>query len=115
MQHYYASNLPGPDGFHELHTLGCSHMPLSKTHLGMHAHCETALREARRTFRAIVRCHACCPPDSNHRPTVEMSAPTARANAGVPRNEGTGGNDRTTRRHAESSLRVVAMPNGAPS
>ena len=59
MSHYFINNHAADDGNHEVHALGCRHMPTDKAYLGNFEHVNEALIEARKDFWQSSTCKAC--------------------------------------------------------
>lgn len=60
MARYYVNNKAQANGDHEVHTTGCSHMPSDKKDLGDHDNCQSAVREAKKTYKQSNGCYWCC-------------------------------------------------------
>lgn len=59
---YYVNDAPRPNQKqHEVHKSGCIYMPSSKTNLGDHADCHSAVRKAKTTYKDADGCATCCP------------------------------------------------------
>ncbi|MGC4089426.1 MAG: hypothetical protein QM756_16365 [Polyangiaceae bacterium] len=56
---YYVNNNAQPTGEHEVHMTGCSYMPTSKTNLGDHATCQSAVRAAKQYYTNVDGCYYC--------------------------------------------------------
>ena len=62
MARYYVNRDSQPNGDHEVHTVNCSHPPLptNRLDLGEHPNCQSAVREAKRTYVKSNGCYYCC-------------------------------------------------------
>lgn len=62
MAHFYVNKNAQPNGGHEVHTTGCDHPPdaANRLSLGDHANCQSAVREAKRTYPTANGCCYCC-------------------------------------------------------
>ena len=60
---YYVNNNPQPTGEHEVHLEGCYwlNLAISKTSLGPHSSCASALIAARSFYSNVHGCAFCCP------------------------------------------------------
>lgn len=56
---YYVNNNAQPNGDHEVHKSGCSWMPTDKKNLGEHSNCQSAVREAKKTYPQSNGCFYC--------------------------------------------------------
>jgi hypothetical protein len=61
MSRYYVNNRPQSTGEHEVHKTGCSYMPTDKKDLGEHSSCQSAVREAKKTYPNSDGCYYCIP------------------------------------------------------
>lgn len=59
MADYYVNNEAQPNGDHEVHKSGCHRMPSSKTPLGDHATCHTAVAAAKQIYSKADGCYHC--------------------------------------------------------
>ena len=59
MAAYYVNNYAQTSGDHEVHKTGCQFMPGSKTFLGDHSTCHTAVAEARKIYKQSNGCYSC--------------------------------------------------------
>jgi hypothetical protein len=61
MAKYYVNNREQANGDHEVHREGCYYLPLivSKTDLGEHYTCESAVRKAIEIFKQSNGCRTC--------------------------------------------------------
>ena len=61
MTNYYVDNNAQRNGYHETHREGCACLPkiVSKTDLGLHNTCESALVKARSYFANVYGCKNC--------------------------------------------------------
>lgn len=59
MSHYFINNHAADDGSHEVHALGCRHMPTDKAYLGNFDNAGQALIEARKDFWQSSTCKSC--------------------------------------------------------
>jgi hypothetical protein len=59
MSHYFINNHASDEGNHEVHALGCRHMPSDKAYLGNFEHVNEALIEARKDFWQSSTCKSC--------------------------------------------------------
>lgn len=59
MARYYVNNNAQPNGDHEVHKEGCTWMPASKTDLGNHDSCHTAVRAAKAIYPTANGCKTC--------------------------------------------------------
>lgn len=59
MAYYYVNDNSQPNGDHEVHVTGCVYMPTSKTSLGDHPNCFSAVLEAKRYYRQSNGCKYC--------------------------------------------------------
>ena len=62
MAKYYVNNNAQSNGDHEVHVEGCPYLPLivSKTALGDHSNCHSAVTEAKKHHRQSNGCATCC-------------------------------------------------------
>lgn len=60
---YYVNNNSQANGDHEVHTSGCPYFRKirSKTPLGLHYSCHTAVAAAKRYYFKADGCYYCCP------------------------------------------------------
>lgn len=67
MSKYYVNTNSQPNGDHEVHTEGCSRLPLpqNRKYLGEFTSCEPAVREAKKTYPTADGCFYCCRPCHN--------------------------------------------------
>jgi hypothetical protein len=58
---YYVNENAQPTGEHEVHKTGCSHMPdaSNRKNLGEHATCQSAVKEAKKTYTNVDGCFYC--------------------------------------------------------
>jgi hypothetical protein len=63
MPYYYVNDNAQTNGDHEVHESGCSwlNMVYSKTPLGYHDNCYSAVREAKMKYYQSNGCAYCCP------------------------------------------------------
>lgn len=59
MARYYVNNIAQSNGDHEVHRDGCIYMPQSRTDLGEHATCQTAVQAAKRIYPRSDGCYWC--------------------------------------------------------
>lgn len=62
MTHYYVNQQPQSTGEHEVHADGCHVMPNSKTSLGYHETCSTAVQAAKVHYAKVDGCYHCARP-----------------------------------------------------
>lgn len=62
MARYYVNKNAQANGDHEVHTAGCSFMPLpeNRIYLGDFDSCHPAVREAKKHYRQSNGCYYCC-------------------------------------------------------
>ena len=62
MKQYYVSTQTQSNGDNEVHTDGCTFMPLplNRINLGEHSSCTTAVVAARKYYRQVNGCKYCC-------------------------------------------------------
>lgn len=60
-QYYYVNKNGQSNGDHEVHTTGCSYMPLEKNRisLGTHDNCKTAVKKAKEYYSKVNGCYYC--------------------------------------------------------
>lgn len=63
MEKYYVNNNAQANGDHEVHKSDCRFVPyiISKKDLGYHYGCDSAVTEAKNTYRQSNGCATCCP------------------------------------------------------
>ena len=61
MKKYYVNNRAQSNGDHEVHVENCDNMPSDKKSLGEHSSCDSAVREAKKTYLTANGCKNCCP------------------------------------------------------
>lgn len=61
MAYYYVNRNAQANGDHEVHALGCSHMPdlANRVYLGNFDRCQPAVREAKKTYPTANGCYYC--------------------------------------------------------
>ena len=61
MAYYYVNKNAQSNGDHEVHKLGCSHMPLTENriYLGDYPICAPAVREAKKYYSTSDGCYYC--------------------------------------------------------
>lgn len=61
MKRYYVNNNPQANGDHEVHEEGCYwlNQAISVKDLGHHNNCNSAVREARKTYTKANGCYTC--------------------------------------------------------
>lgn len=61
MEIYYVNRQAQPNGDHEVHTSGCSYLPVegNRQYLGLFSTCAEAVREATGYFRQVNGCYWC--------------------------------------------------------
>ena len=59
MARYYVNDNAQANGDHEVHREGCNYMPSSRTDLGQHDGCKTAVAEAKKHYRQSNGCYWC--------------------------------------------------------
>jgi len=61
MAAYYVNQNAQPNGDHEVHKAGCSHMPepANRKHLGDFSNCRDAVRTARQFYKQCNGCYYC--------------------------------------------------------
>jgi len=61
MKAYYVNKHPQPNGDHQVHKDGCSYLPRKEyiLFLGLHANCDDALKEAKKTYIQSNGCFSC--------------------------------------------------------
>ncbi len=59
MARYYVNNNAQTNGDHEVHKQGCIWMPISKTDLGEHPNCWSAVNEAKKHYKQVNGCKTC--------------------------------------------------------
>lgn len=59
---YYVNKNAQANGDHEVHTTGCSYMPLesNKIYLGLYENCFSAIRKAKEYYTKVNGCYYCC-------------------------------------------------------
>jgi len=62
MADYYVNNDAQSNGDHEVHAAGCQYMPQSRTPLGSHQSCHTAVTAAKRIYPQSNGCYYCSRP-----------------------------------------------------
>lgn len=58
---YFVNNNAQPNGDHEVHRFDCRYLPASKTNLGDHATCHSAVQVAKLYYRQSNGCAFCSP------------------------------------------------------
>lgn len=59
MYDYYVNDRAQANGDHEVHKEGCIYMPSSKTYLGKHASCASAVAAAKKIYSKSNGCRTC--------------------------------------------------------
>ena len=59
MPHYFINNHAQPNGDHDVHAVGCRHMPADKRYLGNFESLREAMMEARKEFWQSSNCLSC--------------------------------------------------------
>lgn len=61
MARYYVHTRAQPNGDHEVHKLGCAHMPEedNRIYLGDFDHCRGAVRKAKEHYSLVDGCYYC--------------------------------------------------------
>lgn len=61
MKAYCVNNRAQANGDHEVHTDDCRYLPNSRTTLGVHASCHSAVAAAKRIYKTANGCRTCSP------------------------------------------------------
>ena len=59
MASYYVNDRAQPNGDHEVHVSTCQYLPHSKTYLGEHSTCHSAVLKAKQFHRQSNGCYFC--------------------------------------------------------
>jgi hypothetical protein len=70
---YFINNHATDSGNHEVHALGCKHMPMDKAYLGNFEHIGEALIEARKDFWQSAVCESCAGEATERNPVVRIT------------------------------------------
>jgi hypothetical protein len=62
MKKYYVNKNAQANGDHEVHTTGCSFLPLERNriYLGEFSNCHLAVQDARKRYSQVNGCYYCC-------------------------------------------------------